>query len=281
MAGPGKSSYSNTGFVLKNDVYARGTSVSKDGVLRDTKKCSECHQALDAKDLVYYVFSSRGTQAAQSRYVHVGCEVKCRIEPHDNNRSVCRICNSGLGLDGCFKLPNRNIYYHQSCLPKVSREVVSEVDLDEKIKKRAEERLKRGRLYYTIKVLPYKGLDLVRKTHDSSEKDEMSITINPLDGRLKQVNYGWGLSMFRHGYWVIVYEIERYMTHENIFTLRDFTPEQKQELITNIKNAVADLQKHYDKRGHPIGERLDADFQLRFLLEHGNSIEGIVNEAKR
>ena len=270
------SVYSNTGFVLKNDVYARGTSVSRDGVLRDTKRCDVCHQALDAKDLVYYVFSARGTQAAQSRYIHTECEVKCRIEPHNNNRSVCRICNSGLGLDGCFKLPSRNIYYHQSCLSKTPSEAVSVEDLDEKLQKRAEGRLKRGRLFYSVKVLPYKGLDLVRETYCGSGTDEISITINPLDGRLKEVKYNYGARLFSCGHWTIKTEKEDLLHPAQSLSLK-----QWEELVKGIKEVLCDLQKYYDRRGFPIGERLDADFQLRFLLEHGTSIDGVVSEAKR
>jgi len=280
------STYNNTGFVLKNDVYARGTSVSRDGVLQDTKRCNVCHQALDAKDLVYYVFSARGTQAAQSRYIHTECEVKCRIEPHNNNRSVCRICNSGLGLDGCFKLPSRNIYYHQSCLSKTPSEAVSVEDLDEKLQKRAEGRLKRGRLFYSVKVLPYKGLDLVRETYCGSGTDEISITINPLDGRLKEVKYNYGARLFSCGHWITkteedFYKAERYLLDGDSYDTHSLSREQRQELTRGIKEVLCDLQKHYDRRGFPIGERLDADFQLRFLLEHGTSIDGVVSEAKR
>lgn len=275
------SIYGNTGFVLKNDVYARGTNVSRDGVLQGTKRCNECHQGLDAKDIVYYVFSARGTQAAQSRYFHVGCEVKYRIEPLTNGKSICRICNGGLGLDGCFILPSRKIYYHQSCLSKVPSEVVSVEDLDEKLQKRAEGRLKRGRLSYSVKVLPYKGLDLVRETSCGSGTDVISITINPLDGRLKDVHCHFGARLFYYGHWTNDYqETEEFIFH-NPYHFTDRTIEEKQELLNNIKRAVIDLQKHYDKKGFPIGERLDADFQLRFLLEHGTSIDGVVSEAKR
>jgi len=281
-----KSDFSKTGFVLKNDVYARGTSVSRDGVLQDTKRCCKCNQALEAKDIVYYVFSARGTQAAQSRYIHRECEVGYRIEPFTNGKSVCRICNSRIGLDGCFILPSRKIYYHQSCLSKTPSEVVSETDLDEKLKKRAEGRMKRGRIYYSVKVLPYKGLDLVRETYCGSGTNEISITINPLDGRLKDVHYNYGAQLFSYGHWITkieedFYEAERYILDGSSYGTQSLSLKQREELVTGIKGAFVDLQKHYDKKGFPIGNRLDADFHLRFLLEHGNSIEGVINEAKK
>ena len=272
------SCYSNIGFVWKNDVYAHGARVNKEGMVIKPKKCMECNEAIDATETCIYVFAARGTSAAQSRYVHAACESKCHIEPISRKGSVCRVCQKSGNLDGCFRLPGRNIYYHQSCLPNARREVVPEEQIKEKMKKRAEGRLKRGEVHYEVKINPYTGLELSRIQEAGYHYDRtnhVEITLKPLDGKLVQATWGWGVNLFRSGGWG---------KQEDIKYNLDTTPlrdkEHRPDLETLLK-VQEDLKKHFDQRGRVIGERLDADYKLRFVLNYGTSIEGAVNEPTR
>jgi len=268
-------SYGKTGFVLKNDIYAHGNVVSKEGVVK-SKKCMICHKEINAIEIVYYVFSARGTQSASSMYVHTECEPQCRIPiPIRQSKSHCKTCNGSQNIDGCFLLPNRNIYYHQSCLPQTPCEVVPEAELEERLKKRAEGRLKRGEVYYTISLKPYVGLDFLatNRRYPASEVN-LFLTIRPFDGRLSSVSVGYCI-FFSGGGWRPVRNAELDLSYFK------FDPKKREECIATILQAVRDLRKHYNARGRPIGERLDADIHLRFLLKHGHTMEQMVNEPKR
>lgn len=263
-------SYGNTGFVWKNDVYARGSHVNREGMVTSPKKCMVCGGNIEATETCIYVFSARGTSAAQSRYVHAACEPQCHIEPINRERSICRVCQKSGNLDGCFKIPGRNLYYHQSCLPNAPQEVTPEEEVRAKMKKRAEGRLKRGEVYYEVKIDPYTGLDLSRQNgHYSTER--VVITLKPLDGRLVQVSYDWSIYLFRSGHWV----------EEKGIKLSLLDRESPNNLAETLLKLQTDLKKHFDARGRVIGERLDGDYKLRFVLNYGTSLEGAVNEPIR
>ena len=150
--------------------------------------------------------------------------------------------------------------------------------IKEKMKKRAEGRLKRGEVHYEVKIDPYTELELSRIQEAGYRYDRtnhVEITLKPLDGKLVQATWDWGVNLFRSGGWG---------KQEDIKYNLDTTPlrdkEHRPDLETLLK-VQEDLKKHFDQRGRVIGERLDADYKLRFVLNYGTSIEGAVNEPTR
>ena len=264
-------SYGNTGFVWKNDVYARGSHVNREGMVASPKRCMVCSGNIEATETCIYVFSARGTSAAQSRYVHAACEPQCHIEPINRERSICRVCQKSGNLDGCFKIPGRNLYYHQSCLPNAPQEVTPEEEVRVKMKKRAEGRLKRGEVYYEVKINPYAGLELFRVDHHISGPNKVIIVLKPLDGRLVRVSYDWSTRLFVKGCWVPESKLREFMEEE----------EEKKDVVETLLKLQTDLKKYFDARGRVIGERLDCDYKLRFVLNYGTSLDGAVNEPIR
>jgi hypothetical protein len=136
---------SNNGIIWKNDVNARGSSVSFGPFLTTRKVCIICHKEISDFETVLYGFAGRGTQGATTAYCHKECEPKFAIPPEDNNRTKCYICGGNKQLDRAFRLNwNRVLRYHSDCLRVAKRdEVVPMEALKRMVRKRMIGRLKR------------------------------------------------------------------------------------------------------------------------------------------
>lgn len=261
----------DTGIVFKNDVHVHGSSVTRDGIVI-RKKCACCRKEIGDLETVYYVFRARGTASATACYVHIDCEKNYRFPPETNKRTWCRICGKNEDLDG--RMPP-GLFYHSACLPNAKKETLPEEEIKRKLVKRTEGRFKRARLYYDIPIMPYEGVKL-HHTPRQWHRDDSAVRVEArlLDGKIVQASFR-RVYIFTSGHWNSVEEIKRQAV-QDCFTRQPLTSKE----IDALLQVYRDLQQHYDKRGRPIGERMDADFKLRFLLEHGTTVEGIINEAR-
>lgn len=281
-----------TGLVWKNDVNRHGCGITRDGLLSGKHKCHQCERELEATDTVIYAFIGRGTMSAVSAYYCDECfkAITATSSTPRGSAGYCRICQKGK----CeVRIPvryNRNIWIHKACVPEISTaEVAPKEEVLKAAEKRSEERLKRARVRYCMRVkIPYDGHSLLLEKGSYLREEKGSIVcrvkVRPFDGKLVSVDtdqYPY-VTLFR-GYWCkkgrIFLEIEDYekdVANPKVHHAKPL-PDGFYESMLELQK---ELQRHYNVRGYPINERLDADFELRFLLKNGNTIEGMLDDLE-
>lgn len=265
-----KNNRGTTGIVIKNDVHARGCGVDRDGVHKK-HSCRECYRAFTDTEDVFYVFANRGTQSASSAYVHPGCVFKYK---RPRSGYTCRICDKR-GSDMRLNLSySRGLWVHEACLDNVPRETVPVETIPERVRKRTLARFKRSTLRYDLVIEDDGTLRLDKKSHGCT----IGVHVRALDGMLRYVcvKKGGGLILFTNKRWIIPEELK--MRQEEQRRARRLITDAD---ITYALEIIRLLQKHYDKKGRPINGRLDADYNLRFLLKYGNSMEGMTNDTTK
>ena len=85
------------------------------------------------------------------------------------------------------------------------------------------------------------------------------------------------LSIYKSGRWVPEARLREQQEDASKSQWRRDIPDKMIEEALKLQKL---LQEHYDKKGLPIKERIDADYKLRFLIAHGNTLEGVVNDSK-
>jgi hypothetical protein len=258
-----------TGVVIKNDVHARGCSINQDGTLQWKHQCSHCCKAFTDTEDVYYVFAYRGTQSAVSAYYHPGCAY---LRKESQKRWTCRLCgnkNSDLRLALPYR---RGVWCHHKCLSNVSREIVPVDQIPERVRKRTRERLKRGVLHYAVTIQPYKGLVLLPSKVPCGD-DNILVTVRTYDGKINSVQAPHGIGLTVGGRWV---SEDLLMEQIGSTVIPNKTTQQ---LGQTLKQVLCDFREACDSCCRPKNGRLDSDFNLRFLLKYGNSIEGYIDES--
>lgn len=263
-----KKKTGSTGIVIKNDVHARGCPLSKMGVARK-HKCEVCKEVFSDTEDVYYAFSQRGTMSAASSYIHPACIATYRKQSTKGGL-YCRLCEKEEPDMRILTGHARGFWIHEACLENVDRETVPVETIPDRVRRRYEARFKRIELFYGVTMFEDGSLYLDRNSRFSAEAQ---ITVRMLDGKLKRAYFN-NVNLFIGGHWTAEEDYGRLRKPEY-----DFERAVSEKQIAAAKEWQEKLQKYYDKRGYPIGDRLDADFKLRFLLENGNSVEGIIYEA--
>jgi len=286
-----KSQSKPNGIVWKNNVNARAGTTS-DGVMQFKRHCSVCEKEIEDFETVLYCFLGRGTQSANAIYVHRECEQNY-VGTKISKRVKCRICEGGENLDGVLPLNyDRKIFYHRSCLSKIESETIPLEKVRESATKRVKNRIAKVKVEYVMSLTPpYEGLVLRQKgcaDIDYYKDPHFNVCIRPIDGKLLWCYLKWQYArcfVFNEKSWNPELKEEGGDTSilfTNIIERMGFQkfPKDSIEMYNEMyKSTITDLQKRFDNVGQPIGPRLDIDFKIRFLLKHGCSLEGLLEDS--
>lgn len=279
-----------TGLIWKNDANRHGCGVTNEGLLSHKHRCKVCREEIEATDKVIYAYANRGTMMAISSYVHEGCLLTLRTQG-GNGRNICRVCDKAPGDIYIPIRRGRGVWLHEACIPDINDDEVQPIEFVLKaVKKRSEDRLKRARMRYYMKVKhPYDGHTLLFD-RDRPEKEEghdlYRVEVRPFDGKLVRIqdNDVYWLMPFESGHWTKEEKLRKKIEDRNKDNAKWNRPVlSEEEIETLIQQQLAlqtELKKDYNARGYPIEERLDADFEMRYLLKHGNTLEGMRDDIQ-
>ncbi len=275
------------GIVLKNDVNRRAGTVHEEGYVLDEYRvhCKVCKKVIQDDETIYYAFKNRGGDSHASCYFHLACEPENAVTPFTDRRTSCCFCGVSEDLDRAVPTSHGgNVVYHAECLePKVGDERISVEVMKRLLSQRNKGRLSRGTIRYGVQIRPYSGfkLEYGKGSKWSTEDEYAFVGLRTLDGKLREVRYGYNIVLFESGSFMspenIQAQISGVLKETRVWHGTKSLTEEDAEAILQLYD---DLKEHYNGKGKPKGDRVDVDYRMRFLLTTGNSIEGFVN-AKR